>query len=545
MVMERKGFLWVGSEIHTKGEYGFPSEWEIVAFLTEKVCGKDVWQRTEEYMEKYNGFMKKLHRKAEYQLYPERMIRELSKMKTVDFLKELQVWKELPVNDNHRRIAYLLFSGMDIVTTNLDLCIELAYEEEFQSRMVLKHESHGVSIYKDTEKDSGSIYHLHGTIDNPFEMGVRLGDWQQLFSNRFRKKLDEWMTGEYTFYALGYPCRDFFDITVYLYRRARQLGDRVNWQIRFVTDQPRSRHSNNVRRFIQLFPKHKVVLKQMEFFLEELIRDYALPDLFRCNHRKAISETADTRYLRRKGWKTGLEKLAECLKPHRDLYLLKLSGVTGIAVEHLDASIWNRIESLSYPFQNMYKSLAICYRYRDIGLYDFPLKLPDGLSSQETVDYHEMLSMMQDLSHENLRKLRELRGKTEAIVREYIGVLRRKVDRTREIELAREYLQEVEDFLPEKWLVPGGQCFKYAMVYEIQAQLLIILSQSETDMEEILSVIQMMFLYVCQAASLKGIGTALYVSWFCYLNFYYKTGKKAYYDKAGQIKRFANQLPEQ
>lgn len=218
--------FWVGAGIDKDAPTGLPLGDELTNDILERVCGErlrnQILQEWKESRDRINEIINEDHHVDEYPRLETILeaVRIFENNLTVNntVMEGLKSFADASPNRNHYMLAEMLHQGANIVTTNYDRCIPIAYNQLFQengNKLLLCNEDN-VWIYKSEEENVGAIYHLHGIAQFIDNIGATLSVIKNPIAKIFDKKMTEWLKEGYCFVFLGYGGADTLDIIPYL-----------------------------------------------------------------------------------------------------------------------------------------------------------------------------------------------------------------------------------------------------------------------------------------------------------------------------------------
>lgn len=218
--------FWLGAGIDRDSPTELPLGYELTDDILERTCGKElsghILQEWKNSRNRINEIMDKNIRVDEYPrletILEAVRIFEDNLFADNTVISGLKSFADAPPNSNHFILAEMLHQGANIVTTNYDRCIPMAYNELFQQSgdKLLLCDDDNVWIYRSKEENVGAIYHLHGIAQCIDNIGATLSVIKNPIAKVFDLKMTEWLKGGHCFIFLGYGGVDTLDITPYL-----------------------------------------------------------------------------------------------------------------------------------------------------------------------------------------------------------------------------------------------------------------------------------------------------------------------------------------
>lgn len=218
--------FWLGAGIDRDSPTELPLGYELTDDILKRTCGKKLsGQILQEWKNSRNRINEIMDENIHIDEYPRletileavRIFEDnLSVNNTV--INGLKSFADAPPNSNHYILAEMLHQGANIVTTNYDRCIPVAYNELFQhdgDKLLLCNDDN-IWIYKSEKENVGAIYHLHGIAQCIDNIGATLSVIKNPVAKTFDQRMTEWLKGGYCFVFLGYGGVDTLDITPYL-----------------------------------------------------------------------------------------------------------------------------------------------------------------------------------------------------------------------------------------------------------------------------------------------------------------------------------------
>lgn len=229
-----KLIFWLGAGIDRDSPTELPLGYELTDDILERTCGKELsrkilqeWKNT---ACRINEISKEVIHVDEYPrletILEAVRIFEDNLFGNSSVINGLKSFADAPPNDNHYILAEMLHQGANIVTTNYDCCIPIAYNKLFQQgddKMLLCNDDN-LWIYKSEVKNVGAIYHLHGIAQCIKNIGATLSVIKNPIARKFDQRMNEWLKGGYCFVFLGYGGVDTLDITPYLRNKRESVN---------------------------------------------------------------------------------------------------------------------------------------------------------------------------------------------------------------------------------------------------------------------------------------------------------------------------------
>lgn len=537
-----KILLWVGDYCSKKSPTNLPDGSELVDYMIEEIWGESALQTFKNRITSYNAFIHKINGSFGNFLYSDYLISQWGRIKTVNIHAGVSSFLKAPYNEGHCYLAMLLSKGATIITTNMDLCIEDAYNDfmEGTDRMALSEYEGGVAIYSGNRKESGCIYHIHGSAQNTFSLGGRIEIGTHYFSKTFRGKMKEWMSENYELYGLGYDFRDIYDVNIFIGYLERQLKE-VNWKANIVTTKFRKEQPYPLRGMLTYFEHSNFIRKNTIKFCKDLYMEKTNRSLEEVE--ESVLSMLHNQKKSKINWKVEVKKGLKNIGPYRDIMLLYVNQSLGVLVEDLEPDIFERLQQMPEAYRTMYMSLMFRYRHDLIPMYGYQLEETQLLEQkeEEKIFGEELLRLSQDEYNKINPIILELCDQMNKIQVEYFNALRRKTVTISLERKAKELLDEVNQILPEEkngriLKIPKNNYRDFSDLYRLRGVLWTICSQTIEEIKEIELNLQASLMYSSQSGNRQGVLKTLQYSSFCYFCFYYKYGKKSFYDKGQRLK---------
>ena len=207
----------VGAGISKGYPSNIPLGKELTEYILQKSCGKsesdcifNLWGDFSKEISKYDENLNFSIPRLETILGCIQEIDQLTHRRSI--LYGLKSFGKIPFNENHRILADFLSQGSNIVTTNFDLGIENAYEMNYKKLEYITHDSYS----EFSNKDTGSIYHIHGSSrDSIDKLGATVKKVKEGLNQKTKERLDHIIKKCKAVVFLGYSVSDSFDITPY------------------------------------------------------------------------------------------------------------------------------------------------------------------------------------------------------------------------------------------------------------------------------------------------------------------------------------------
>lgn len=287
--------FWLGAGIDRDSPTGLPLGYELTDDILERACGKELSARIlREWENSRNRINEIMNNKIQVDAYPRletileavRIFEDhLSVENTV--INGLRSFADAPPNRNHYILAQMLHQGANIVTTNYDQCIPVAYNKLFQQggdKFLLCNEKN-LWIYRSKEKSVGAIYHLHGIAQCINNIGATLSVIKNPIAKTFDRKMSEWLKEGCCFVFLGYGGVDTLDITPYL-KNKNEPGNSLGIYVRHSNARNAVECANEREKdLLHCFAKRYV----LSYNTKELLQNYSSKEF-------AMPKTADNNW---------------------------------------------------------------------------------------------------------------------------------------------------------------------------------------------------------------------------------------------------------
>ena len=243
------------------------------------------------------------------------------KQKHLSFSESFSKILEAPYNLNHELIAYLVSRGSTVVTTNYDVCIQKAVRAiDGQVEFSASKSIDGIYEYGSNNEKCGRIFHIHGTAEEPKNIGITYQTVSRNFSKKFEKKLDTWLEEDYTFVFLGYSCSDNYDVERYFeelyYRNIAVKASAVYIQHGEIHNQKDLNKS--IEKYLSFFKDSYAITMDTSAFLKNLVSSYGYTNFSFCNQREPFQ------------WEMKLKEKIEISEEMRGLVFLRICRLIGM-----------------------------------------------------------------------------------------------------------------------------------------------------------------------------------------------------------------------
>ena len=543
-----KTLLWVGEKINKESPTNLPDVNELAQYMVKVNWGESALQTFKNRIAEYNHLIHEINCSVGDFVYSDMLISQWGKIKAVNINEGVASFLQAPFNTMHCYLAMLLSEGATIITTNMDLCIEHAYNFFMNEtdKMILTEHENGVAIYSGEHGKSGKIYHIHGTAEHTYALGGSIEIGQNYFSKTFRDRLREWMIGDYNLYILGYEFRDIYDVYVYINYQKRQLKN-VNWIANVVSTKFRKEQPYHVKGIRKCFKESNLIRKKRSDFCRDLYikttnqsqEEVEDKVLYLVEYQKSLKAN----------WKQEVKRVLKSAEEYKDIMLLYVNQSVGVPVDEMDPMIYNRIEVMPEAYKNMYTSLMFRYMHDLIPIYGYNLNENKLNDAERTLFGEELLKLCKDGNNQMNIYIMNLNNIVDKMQEEYLCALRRRTLTDEFEKKAKELLEEIENMLPQEikgrfLKTPKNNYRDFADLYRLRAGIRAIICDDVRIIKEIDFDLQRAFLYCSQTANRFTMLKTLSYASFCYFCFYYKYGKKSFYDKAQRFKSLGKKQEE-
>lgn len=326
----KKLIIWCGAGISAQKPSSLPLGKTLVDFILEQLLDKKF---VEELYEKLSHVDEVLARRELFIgncLRLESVVSEIfliehllkpGNQKHLSFMESFGEILEAPYNLNHELIAYFVSRGSTIVTTNYDICIEKAIRAiDCQAEFSATNGIDGIYEYGSNNEKFGRIFHIHGTAEEPKNIGITYQTVSRSFSKKFEKKLDTWLEEDYTFVFLGYSCSDNYDVERYFeelyYRNIAVNADAVYIQHGEMNKQKELNKS--IEKYLSFFKNSYTVTMDTSYFLKKLVLGFGYKDFSFCNQGESFQ------------WEIKLKEKIEISEEMRGLLFLRVCRLVGM-----------------------------------------------------------------------------------------------------------------------------------------------------------------------------------------------------------------------
>lgn len=278
--------IWCGAGIGKLEPSNLPLGKELVDFVLEQMLGKEFIEELYKKLECIDEVLMYRGISMGKSLRLESVISEINQIeyslkpgnnKHLSFSKSIGEIVDAPYNVNHKIIAWLITCGSMVVTTNYDICIEKAIRDiDNKEEFSFSRNDDGIYEYGSNNEKYGRVYHIHGTVEEPENIGITYQTVSRNFSDKFEKMLDTWLEEDYTFLFLGYSCSDNYDVERYFERLyARNIA--VNANAIFVQhdqeDKPKEL-CKSIEKYLSFFRDVYAITTDTERFLKQLASNF-------------------------------------------------------------------------------------------------------------------------------------------------------------------------------------------------------------------------------------------------------------------------------
>ncbi len=361
-----KLIVWCGAGISAQKPTNLPLGKTLVDFILSQLLDK---QFVEELYEKLNCVDEVIERRGLYIgncLRLESVVSEIFQIehllkpgnqKHLSFSESFGRILEAPYNLNHELIAYLVSRGSTVVTTNYDVCIQKAVRAidchvEFSASKGID----GIYEYGSNNEKYGRIFHIHGTAEEPKNIGITYQTVSRNFSKKFEKKIDTWLEEDYTFVFLGYSCSDNYDVERYFeelyYRNIAVKANAVYIQHGEMHNQKDLNKS--IEKYLSFFKDSYTITMDTSAFLKNLVSSYGYTNFSFCNQGEQFQ------------WEMKLKDKIKISEEMRGLVFLRICRLIGMnpIIFQFNSKMenFNRMVNMKqYPVEDYFIELTRIY----------------------------------------------------------------------------------------------------------------------------------------------------------------------------------------
>lgn len=361
-----KLIIWCGAGISAQKPTNLPLGKTLVDFILSQLLDK---QFVEELYEKLSCVDEVIERRELFIgncLRLESVVSEIFQIehllkpgnqKHLSFSESFGKILEAPYNLNHELIAYLVSRGSTVVTTNYDVCIQKAVRAidchvEFSASKGID----GIYEYGSNNEKYGRIFHIHGTAEEPKNIGITYQTVSRNFSKKFEKKIDTWLEEDYTFVFLGYSCSDNYDVERYFeelyYRNIAVKANAVYIQHGEMHNQKDLNKS--IEKYLSFFKDSYTITIDTSDFLKNLVSGYGYTNFSFCNQGEPFQ------------WEMKLKNKIKISEEMRGLVFLRICRLIGMnpIIFQFNSKMenFNRMVKLKhYPVEDYFIELTRIY----------------------------------------------------------------------------------------------------------------------------------------------------------------------------------------
>lgn len=170
-----------------------------------------VWKKCNEYIKNYTS----THDSIRPEVIISCITRYGALSSTKVFYEKFAALDAVRYNSDHRMLAYYVYSGGTVFTTNFDICIEKAYEKEFNEIMRTVVMCNG-KVIKYLGKNGGEVIHLHGIFKYGEVAGASIENVMKGYDKDTELLIRDSLSDNMNLFV-GYSFSDDYDLN-YLYR---------------------------------------------------------------------------------------------------------------------------------------------------------------------------------------------------------------------------------------------------------------------------------------------------------------------------------------
>ena len=371
MINPQKTIFWCGAGISTLEPSNLPLGKSLVDFVLEELLDKKFVEELYIKLKRVDAVLMSRNLELGNCLRLESVISEISQIehslkpeyhKQLLFTEALKSFKEAPYNLNHDIISRFVMRGSMVVTTNYDICIEKAVEANSGHEICLKSKNiDGIYEYNFGKENYGSIYHIHGTAEDPQNIGITYQTVSRKFPDSFQNMLNTWLEEGYTFIFLGYSCGDNYDVEKY-FEELYQKNIDVNSNVLFVQHgygNEQQELSASVIKHLSVFKNIYAITINTNEFLQKLISSYKI-------QFENQSEQQDSFC-----WKKRMREKIVISEELQGLFFLKMCRLVGMnpqsfSFEKEKMEAFKKMVALKdYPVQDFIIELTLLYTNKE------------------------------------------------------------------------------------------------------------------------------------------------------------------------------------
>lgn len=369
----QKLIIWCGAGISAQKPSSLPLGKSLVDFVLEQLLDKKFVEELYDKLSRVDGVLERRGLFMGNCLRLESVVSEIFQIehllkpgnqRHLSFSESFGEILKAPYNLNHELIAYLVICGSTIVTTNYDICIEKAIREiDCQIEFSASKGIDGIYEYGSNNEKYGRIFHIHGTAEEPKNIGITYQTVSRNFSKRFKKKLDTWLEEDYTFVFLGYSCSDNYDVERYfeeLYYRNIAVNANAVY-IQHGESHEQKELNKSIKKYLSFFKNSYAVTMNTVDFLKNLALNSGNKNFSFCNEEESFQ------------WDTKLKEKITISEEMRGLLFLRICRLVGMnptIFQFNNEKMWafNKMVSIKhYPVEDYFIELTRIYISKEQG----------------------------------------------------------------------------------------------------------------------------------------------------------------------------------
>ena len=313
----------------------------------------------------------------------------------------------------------------------------------------------------------------------------------------------------------------------------------INWIANIVSTKFRKEQPYPIKQVIRCFKDSIVIRAQLNDFCKDLYAKMSKQSL-KIVEREAFHILYNQDFVM-SDWRQAVKESLVQAEEYKDIILLYINQTLGVPVGEMDPDIYNRLELMPGPYKTMYTSLMLRYSHDLISVYGYNLSDDSLMQYKRPLFGQELFHLCKDgynvVDHQIIKMVQIM----DKMQEDYLSALRRKTLTIKWENEAEELLEDIQDMLPAErngrlLEIPKNNYHEYSVLYRLRAAVRAIDNREEKDLEAVKLDLRHSLMFCSQSANWHGVLKTLNYGIFCYLCFYYKYGKKSYYDKAQQYK---------
>lgn len=536
-LMEKTVF-WIGPEINEIAPTNLPTMRELVMYTIELICGQKKAEHIENRVNEFNLFMQEIIYNAGVVLNPKTLIAVWNHIEGVELNQSIKNYTKASFNYYHCLSALNLIMGADIVTLNVDLCIEKAFSAmtNGEYEMELVDRENGVYVYGSTRPGSGKIFHIHGCCENIADLGRVFQLEKPIYSKYFRDLVIHWVTSGYHLYFLDQSSGDAYDVNLFFHYLLELVG-KMECQAIHVTTKMKREQSRRMQGILGCFENVSTIHRKNEDFIRWLYKNKTKCPEWLLDAR--INAAVNAQKKEEFDWKKLRREEIYAAKEYWNIILLYVQQATSVSVCELNPSIYQYLENMSFAAKNMYASLLMRYQRDIIPVYGYSVK-------ETSIDHNnpierELYRMCGEPYNRQNIKIAAYEKEALKLQKEYLLALRRGEMDHEIAEQAQRLRARVTRMLPDEKNgklveIPIMNFKENSELYRIHGALRSITCRTQEHVKMAEHDFFRSYFYCCYNGNKIAIMKTLCYAINANLIYYYKFGKKSYYDKAQRYK---------